>query len=268
MCLDGYLTAAARGTTKGVHGGAPLPGLVAAGGTGVSAAPARRHRSEKTLRAATLSSGPARAVTRAGPARRQARRSFAASRGRLIESAARPPGQPGRPPPPEVTITSVTRQRRHGRADLPADHRPPAGVLGAAGLRRPAAVPHRGRRRHVQSGHLPALSGLQAVAGGLRRAEHAAGRRPLRREPVPAGPLLPVPGGHQAVAAPTSRTCTCARWRPSASTSPSTTCASWKTTGRAPPWAPGASAGRSGSTAWRPPSSPTSSSAAGSTWTP
>ena len=54
----------------------------------------------------------------------------------------------------------------------------------------------------------------------------------------------------------------------SASTPRSTTSASSRTTGSPPPWAPGAWAGRSGSTAWRSPSSPISSRWGASTFPP
>ena len=71
-------------------------------------------------------------------------------------------------------------------------------------------LPHRGGRRHLQPGHLPAGAGARALERGLRRALHPAHRRPLRREPLPAGALLPVPGDPQALARTTSRTST---WR-------------------------------------------------------
>ncbi len=58
------------------------------------------------------------------------------------------------------------------------------------------------------------------------------------------------------------RNSTSTRSRPSASTRASTTSASWKTTGSSPPSRPGAWAGKSGWTARRSPSSPTSSRSA------
>ncbi len=63
------------------------------------------------------------------------------------------------------------------------------------------AVPHRGRRRHVQPFHLPALPRRTPVEGRLRGTLDATHGRALRREPVSCRPLLPVPGRHQAVAA-------------------------------------------------------------------
>ena len=108
----------------------------------------------------------------------------------------------------------------------------------------------------------------RAVAHRLRRAVDPPDRRPLRREPVPAAALLPVPGAAQAVA----------RRRPgdlprlargaSASIRARTTLRfvedNWE---GADARAPGAPAGRSGSTAWRSRSSPTSSRPAASTST-
>ena len=110
--------------------------------------------------------------------------------GALVESRFRRERTRDRPRP----------DRRRRSPHVPADHRPPAGLLGGAGLRRRAAVPHRGRRRHLQPRHLPALPRRPSLARGLRGAVHAPHRRALRREPVPPRPLLPVPGGHQAVA--------------------------------------------------------------------
>ena len=120
-----------------------------------------------------------------------------------------------------------------------------------ARLRDHAAVPHGARRRHVQSGDVPALPRARALAGRLRRAVDPPDRRPLRREPVPLPALLPVPGDPQAGARrrarPLLRLARGDRDRPRART----TCASSRTTGRARRSAPGASAGRSGSTGWR-----------------
>ena len=102
--------------------------------------------------------------------------------------------------PTERTRDRPRPDRRRRSPHVPADHRPPAGLLGGAGLRRRPAVPHRGRRRHLQPRDVPALPGRPSLARRLRRAFHAPRRRALRREPLPPRPLLPVPGGHQAVA--------------------------------------------------------------------
>ena len=98
----------------------------------------------------------------------------------------------------------------------------------------------------------------------LRAAVAAAGRRALRREPVPPREALPVPGRPQAVAGrhPGLYVDSLAR---SGIVRPSTTSASRRTTGSRRRSAPGASAGRSSSTGWRSPSSPTSSRPAAST---
>ena len=101
-----------------------------------------------------------------------------------------------------------------------------------------------------------------------RRALRAPRRRPLRREPQPLAAVLPVPGHPQARPGQPAGTVPATAWRRWASTRRSTTCASWRTTGSRPRWAPGAWAGRSGSTARRSPSSPTSSRPAGLTLDP
>src|SRR5665647_2395164 len=125
------------------------------------------------------------------PWRRSSRTAVGPSTAALLESA------------PRTRRNSEQPRKRRGRPEvlpyLPADHRPAAGLLGTEGLRR-AAVSHRGRGRHLQPRDLPALPRRAPVARGLRRAVHAPHRRALRREPVPPGSLLPVPGRHQAVA--------------------------------------------------------------------
>ena len=88
--------------------------------------------------------------------------------------------------------------------------------------------------------------------------------RPLRREPEPAAALLPVPGDPEA-GARTSRTCISSRLR-AIGIDPKLHDIrfvedDWEIARRS---APGGSAGRSGATGWRSPSSPTSSSAAAS----
>ena len=108
-------------------------------------------------------------------------------------------------------------------------------------------------------GHHAALPRPRHLANRLRAGLPQAYRRTLRREPEPHPVLLPVPGAHEALVRTTSRTFTWAACAPSASMWTPTTCASSRTTGSHPPWAPGALAGRCGSTAWRLPSSLTSS---------
>ena len=76
----------------------------------------------------------------------------------------------------------------------------PAALLGGAGLRDPAALRRRGRRRHLPPRDHPARARARALARRLRAAVAAADRRPLRREPEPAAALLPVPGDPEAVA--------------------------------------------------------------------
>ena len=91
----------------------------------------------------------------------------------------------------------------------------------------------------------------RALGRRLRPAVAAADRRPLRREPEPAAALLSVPGHPEAVARRPPGALSREPLRRSASIRGRTTSASSRTTGRARPWAPGASAGRSGATAWR-----------------
>ena len=86
---------------------------------------------------------------------------------------------------------------------------------------------------------------------GLRSAVPPPCRRSLRRKPQPPAALLPVPGAHEAFARqhPGSVPGLFARYRHRSRTS--TTCASSKTTGKARRSAPGALAGKYGSTAWK-----------------
>ena len=121
----------------------------------------------------------------------------------------------------------------------------------APGLRHPAALRHGGRRRHLPPGHHAALARPRALVRRLRPALAPPDRRPLRRQPEPLAALLPVPGHHQTLAARLPGPLPRLASPPSASTWSCTTSASSRTTGRARPSAPGASAGRSGATAWR-----------------
>ena len=70
--------------------------------------------------------------------------------------------------------------------------------LGGARLPHRAAVQLRGRRRHVQPGHVPARDRAGAVERRVRRALAAPDRRPLRRQPEPPAAVSPVPGDPQA----------------------------------------------------------------------
>ena len=54
---------------------------------------------------------------------------------------------------------------RRGAAELPGDDRRARALLGRLRLRGHAAVPHRGRRGHVQPGHLPALPRARSPGG-------------------------------------------------------------------------------------------------------
>ena len=88
--------------------------------------------------------------------------------------------------------------------------------------------------------------GPRPWSAALRAAVAAAHRRALRRQPEPAPALLPVSGGHQAIAAGLAGTSTSARSRRSGSRWGSTTSASWRTTGKVRRSGHGGSAGRSG----------------------
>ena len=125
-----------------------------------------------------------------------------------------------------------------------------------------AAVPHRARGGNAEPGDLPAQPRAEAVADRVRRALDPPAGRPLRREPVPLPAVLAVPGRPQAGAGGRARPVLGLaggdRHRPPART----TCGWSRTTGSSRRSAPGASAGRSGATAWRSRSGRTSSSSA------
>ena len=64
-----------------------------------------------------------------------------------------------------------------------------------------AALQLRGRRRHVQPGHVPARDRPRALERRVRRALAPPDRRPLRRQPESHAAVSPVPGHPQALAA-------------------------------------------------------------------
>ncbi len=131
-----------------------------------------------------------------------------------------------------------------------------------------AALRHGSGGGHLPPGHVPRGPRPGSLECRLRSAVEEAHRRPVRRKPEQAPALLPVPGDHEALAPRYPGHLPREPREPSASTPRTTTYASWKTTGNRPRWAHGASAGRCGSTAWRSPSSPTSSRWAASTSPP
>ena len=152
------------------------------------------------------------------------------------------------------------RTRAHEpRALLPGPDPDAAALLGGAGLRHPAALRHGGGRRHLPPGHDLAGAGPEALARRLCAALAPAQGRALWREPQPAAALLPVPGDPEAEpagpAGALSRLAGGDRHRHARCT----TSASSRTIGRARRWAPGASAGNAGATAWKCRSSPISS---------
>src|SRR5687768_1845980 len=108
--------------------------------------------------------------------------------------------------------TSTCRRRKH--PPKPAEHRQSretirgpqlpgpdphaAPILERAGLRAAAAVRHGDGGWDLPPGHGAARLGAGPVEGGLCAAVAASDRRPLRREPEPTRPLLPVPGDPEA----------------------------------------------------------------------
>ena len=157
----------------------------------------------------------------------------------------------------------ATRREERSRV-LPGPHPQAADLLGRPGLHpRPGLRPG-GRRRDHEPGHLPARARPGAVERGLRGALPPPGRRPLRREPQPPVPAPPVPGDPQAQPArrpgALPRLARGHRHRPARARHPLRR----GRLGVARRWAPGGSAGRSGATGWRSPSTPTSSRPAAS----
>ena len=138
------------------------------------------------------------------------------------------------------------------------------------GLRRAAALRLRGGRGHVPHRHHAARArarsrGAPAYAQPCRRpADGRYGENPNRMQHYYQFQVLIKPSPDNVPGAVPGLACAAIGIDPRRST----TCASWRTTGKARRWAPGAWAGRSGSTAWRSPSSPTSSRWAASRSTP
>src|SRR5690349_16274261 len=84
------------------------------------------------------------------------------------------------------------------RVELSGADPSPAAILGGGGLRHPAALRRRDRRRHVSSGYGAARLGSRTVARRLCPAVAPADRWALWREPQPAPALLPAPGDSEA----------------------------------------------------------------------
>ena len=162
-------------------------------------------------------------------------------------------------------VKSVDSAEEEAACDLPGADSFPAGVLGRAGMRDPAALRYGKRGGHLQPRHLPARARTRAVERGLRGAFPAPDRRPLRRKPEPAAALLPVPGDHQAFPhehpRPLPRFAARLRHRSRTKHDIRFVEDDWES----PTLGAWGSAGRSGWTAWRSPSSPTSSRRAAST---
>ncbi len=129
----------------------------------------------------------------------------------------------------------------------------------AQGLRHSAALRHGSGRGHLSSGDDAARRRAEALGGGLRAALAPPQGWPLWRKSQSPAALLPVSGDHQAVAAGSCRSSIWARSTRSASIPNCMTSASSRTIGKARRSAPGGSAGKSGATAWKSRSSPTSS---------
>ena len=107
--------------------------------------------------------------------------------------------------------------------------------------------------------------GSQSLGRGLCATVAPPDRWALWRKPEPAAALLPVPGADQTQPAGLAGSLPRVRCVPSASTWPCMTSGLSRMTGKAPRWAPGAWAGRSGATAWKSASSPISSRSAAMT---
>ena len=135
-------------------------------------------------------------------------------------------------------------------------------VLVGSGLRHPAALRHGNGRGHLPYRDLSARRRPGALERGLRAALAAAHRRPLRRQSVPPAALLPISGLHQALArrfpGAVPGIAALARLRSADARHPLRR----GQLGIPDARAPGDSAGRCGSTAWRSRSSPTSSRSA------
>ena len=176
-----------------------------------------------------------------------------------------------RAPRRALSSAATSPRERHAAdefADLPGHHSGALALLGRPGLRRPAALRHRGRRRarstrprrcarSVPTRGAPPTCSRLAVrpTGATARTPTACSTTTSTRSSSSRRPT-------------TCSTCTSTRCAPSASSPPSTTCASSRTTGSRRRSARGVWAGKSGSTAWRSRSSPTSSRSAASSAVP
>ena len=145
----------------------------------------------------------------------------------------------------------------------------PAAILGRARLRRRAALQHRGRRRHAST-RRPSCACSVPSRGTSAYVEpsRAARRRPLRREPEPAAAHYPVPGDPQAGAGRRPGALPRVAGRDSASTSRAHDVRFVEDDWESPDARRlGPRLGGLAATAWRSPSSPTSSRPAASTST-
>src|SRR3712207_1064958 len=83
-------------------------------------------------------------------------------------------------------------------AQLPAPDPDAARLLERAGLRHPPALRHGEGGGDLPPGDDAPLARARSLEGGLCPAEPPPHRRPLRREPQPPRPLLPVSGDPEA----------------------------------------------------------------------
>ena len=103
--------------------------------------------------------------------------------------------------PPTIASAKARPRCRRGpplEPELPGPDPDAPPILGRAGLRDPPALRHGDGGGDLPPGDRAARARARAVEGGLRPAVPPPDRRPLRREPQPARPLLPVSGGAEA----------------------------------------------------------------------
>ena len=213
--------------------------------SGLRPAPKRDKGAGNRIVRAELSSPGGRFPGGEPPGQSECERTSYAEQNGLI--APLPVQRPQRPPPAPRPAAPGPAPAR----GVPGPDPDPAAVLGRARLRHPPALRHGSRRGHVPSGDDAARARPEAVERRLRAALAPAQGWPLRREPEPPAALLPVPGDHEAVAGRHPGPLPAEPRRHRHRHARSTTSASSRTTGKARRSAPGASAGKSGATAWR-----------------
>ena len=139
----------------------------------------------------------------AHPPRRPARRALARPDGRGAPPVARRARGPANRP---AILSAWRKPPRKTPPHVPGPDPRPAALLGGPGLRAAAALRHGSGRGHFPHRDLPARGRSRALECRVCAAEPEAYGRPIRRQPVPAPALLPVPGGDEALAGRFHRT--------------------------------------------------------------